>query len=161
MPLSHSRQDGSGAAALCRGGAIVKTNVASPAFDASAMTPEARIALERAGFSRRGFLKSAGALIVGFSMAGRARKSAAQTTAPFQTVNPAQVDSWIAIGADGIATGYSGKCDFGQGFGTVQVQLIAEELSLPLDRVRLIACDTAQTPDQGVTSGSQSSPTQF
>ena len=114
--------------------------------------------LERTGSSRRDFLKSAGVLIVGFSMAGKARKLAGQTQ---PVVDGAQVDSWIAIAADESITAYSGKCEFGQGFQTVQVQLIADELYVPLERIRLIFCDTAQTPDQGVTSGSQSHPAEF
>ena len=122
----------------------------------SHMTPDAWAAL-----SRRGFLKSAGALIVGFSMTGAAPKSSAQTSASTKPTAPDQVDSWVAIASDETVTGYSGKCDFGQGFRTVQIQLIAEELSVPLERVNLIYCDTALTPDQGVTSGSQSSPTEF
>src|SRR6266536_6596964 len=44
---------------------------------------------------------------------------------------------------------------------TAQTQLIAEELAVPLSRVKLIQCDTALTPDQGTTSGSQSTPTNF
>ena len=36
----------------------------------AAMTPDAEAALARAGLSRRAFLKSSGALIVGFSVAG-------------------------------------------------------------------------------------------
>ena len=44
---------------------------------------------------------------------------------------------------------------------TAQTQLVAEELSVPLDRVTLIQCDTAVCPDQGTTSGSQSTPTNF
>ena len=44
---------------------------------------------------------------------------------------------------------------------TAQMQLIAEELSVPVARVRLVQCDTSMTPDQGTTSGSQSSPTNF
>jgi CO/xanthine dehydrogenase Mo-binding subunit len=124
------------------------------------MTADARAALEKAGLSRRGFLQAAGALVVGFRMASP-QKAAAQATTPTKTVDNAQVDAWIAIGQDGTVTGFSGKCDFGQGFATVQYQLIAEELSVPLENVRLIACDTSLTPDQGVTSGSQSSPTQF
>jgi nicotinate dehydrogenase subunit B len=43
----------------------------------------------------------------------------------------------------------------------VQYQLVAEELDVSIDRVTLIACDTALAPDQGVTSGSQSSTTEF
>jgi CO/xanthine dehydrogenase Mo-binding subunit len=59
---------------------------------------------------------------------------------------------------DGRVTACTGKCDFGQGIFTAQVQLVAEELDVPIARVTLIECDTAVTPDQGTTSGSQSTP---
>ncbi len=72
-----------------------------------------------------------------------------------------QVDSWIAIAADGSVTAYSGKEELGQGISTAQAQLVAEELSVPFDRVKLIYCDTAMTPDQAYTSGSQSHPANF
>ena len=122
----------------------------------SAMTPDASAAL-----SRRGFLASAGALVVAFS-SGIPRPAAAQSAGPpYPAIPLTQVDSWIAIGADGGVTGYTGKCDFGQGFGTVQYQLVAEEMNVPLDRVSLYICDTAITPDQGVSSGSQAHPTEF
>ena len=112
--------------------------------------------------SRRGFLKSAGALIVGFSMAGGTRRLLAQNPIdPTGLVDATQVDSWISIGADESITAYSGKIEFGQGFSTVQTQLIAEELSVPLSRIKLIFGDTGFTPDQGVTSGSQSTVTEF
>ena len=58
-------------------------------------------------------------------------------------------------------TAYTGKCELGQGMFTAQTQLVAEELSVPIDRVTLIQCDTAVCPDQGTTSGSQSTPTNF
>jgi len=125
------------------------------------MTPNALRALEHAGFSRRAFLAGSGALIVGFSMAGS--KAAAQTlTGPVgEAPPPNQVDSWLAVGADGIVTAYSGKEELGQGISTAQIQLVAEELSLPFERVRLIYCDTDITPDQAHTSGSQSHPANF
>lgn len=127
-----------------------------------AMTAEAAAALEKAGFSRRGFLAGAGALIVSFSSLGHPEKAAAQVSGPpYPSIPLNQTDSWIAVGADGGVTGYAGKCDFGQGFGTVQYQLIAEEMNVPIERVSLFICDTAITPDQGVSSGSQGSPTQF
>jgi CO/xanthine dehydrogenase Mo-binding subunit len=44
---------------------------------------------------------------------------------------------------------------------TAQTQLVAEELCVALDRVRLIQGDTSVCPDQGTTSGSQSTPTNF
>lgn len=128
-------------------------------LDESVMTPDALDALEKQGFSRRGFLRSAGALVVGFSLAGSSRKLAAQSTNGNVPLD--QVDSWVAIAQDETVTGYSGKCEFGQGFSTVQVQLIAEELYVPMSRVKLIYCDTSITPDQGVTSGSQSHIAEF
>jgi len=131
------------------------------AIDHRTMTPAAIAALERVGFSRRDFLKGAGVLIVGFSATGGLAKNLlAQSSAPLDPPLD-QVDSWVAIGADESVTAYSGKCDFGQGFATVQYQLVADELYVPLDRITLIYCDTAQTPDQGVSSGSQSDPTEF
>jgi hypothetical protein len=44
---------------------------------------------------------------------------------------------------------------------TAQTQLIAEELCVSVQFVKLVQCDKAVTPDQGSTSGSQSTPTNF
>jgi nicotinate dehydrogenase subunit B len=113
------------------------------------------------GPSRRGFLKHAGALVVGFSMAGDRRLAAQNPIDPTGLVDATQVDSWISIAADESITAYSGKIEFGQGFSTVQTQLIAEELFVPLSRIKIILGDTGFTPDQGVTSGSQSTVAEF
>src|SRR5690242_21554206 len=114
--------------------------------------------------SRRDFLKTSGALVVSFSAASLARPFAL-AQGPFDThpshIDPKKLDSWIAVSADGTVTAYTGKCDFGQGMFTVQTQLVAEELCVPLNRVKLIQCDTSVAPDQGTTSGSQSTPTNF
>ena len=127
------------------------------------MTPGARAALTGAGFSRRTFLKGTGVLIVGFSTA-----NVAETLGPgpalaqgFNGASSSQLDSWVAIAADGSVTAYTGKCELGHGLYTAQMQLIAEELSVPFSRIRLTQCDTALTPDQGTTSGAQSHPTNF
>ena len=114
--------------------------------------------------TRREFLKSSGALVV--SVGGTALTGGRlMAQGPFGTrashVDPARLDSWIAIGADGTVTASTGKCELGQGMLTAQMQLVAEELSVPLARVRIVQCDTATTPDQGTTSGSQSTPTNF
>jgi len=126
------------------------------------MTPDARDAFDRAGFSRRDFLKTSGVLVVAF-VAAEALPAVAQ--GPFDTrlshVDPRRLDSWIAIAADGKVTAYTGKCDLGQGMFTAQTQLVAEELSVAPAMVNLIQCDTAVCPDQGTTSGSQSTPTNF
>lgn len=133
------------------------------------MTQAAVDALARAGFSRRDFIKGTGALIVTFSMGGMLSPLEAQQTragafgeAAAPDAPPAnEIDSWIAIGSDGKVTAYTGKEELGQGMSTAQTQLVAEELCVPFDRVNLIMADTSMCPDQGVTSGSQSSPTNF
>src|SRR5579863_5225123 len=112
--------------------------------------------------SRRDFVKGCGALMVSFGAASITpalgqRRSRNRTS----SIDPDKLDSWLAIGADGVVTAYTGKCDFGQGIFTAQTQLIAEELCVSIRRVKLVECDTAITPDQGTTSGSQSTPTNF
>jgi nicotinate dehydrogenase subunit B len=118
--------------------------------------------------SRRDFLKSSGALIVSFSASFGAASLAtpfANAQGPFDThpshIDAAKLDSWIAVAADGTVTANTGKCDFGQGMFTVQTQLVAEELCVAIGHVKLIQCDTSVVPDQGTTSGSQSTPTNF
>ncbi|HEV2201265.1 MAG TPA: molybdopterin cofactor-binding domain-containing protein [Bryobacteraceae bacterium] len=112
-------------------------------------------------FSRRDFLKSSGALIVGFSILGNRNARAQFGPAAAGSPPAGQVDSWIAIGSDGRVIAYTGKEELGQGIVTAQTQLVAEELSVPFEHVTLIYCDTSMTPDQGVTSGSQSHPSNF
>ena len=125
------------------------------------LSSDARQALARAGVSRRAFLKGSGALVVAFSSAGMMDGLSQVFTQGFNGTGSPQLDSWIAIGRDGIVTAYTGKCDFGQGLYTAQMQLVAEEVGVPLSRVRLVQCDTSMTPDQGTTSGQQSHPTNF
>jgi nicotinate dehydrogenase subunit B len=126
---------------------------------------DARTALDRAGLSRRTFIKGAGALVVGFSVArltgGLGSAPGSALAQRLDGAGSSQLDSWIAIAADGSVTAYTGKCEMGHGLYTAQMQLIAEELMVPLNRVKLIQCDTAVTPDQGTTSGAQSHPTNF
>jgi nicotinate dehydrogenase subunit B len=114
--------------------------------------------------SRRDFVKASGALVVCFSSAALIQ-SFAMGQGPFAThhshIDPEKLDSWLAVASDGKVTAYTGKCDFGQGMYTVQTQLVAEELCLSIHKVNLIQCDTSVTPDQGTTSGSQSTPTNF
>jgi nicotinate dehydrogenase subunit B len=132
------------------------------------MAQGAADALVRAGFSRRTFIKGTGALIVSFSMGGALETLEAQTRAGAFGLDVApdsppanEVDSWIAIASDSSVTAYTGKEELGQGMSTAQMQLVAEELCVPFHRVNLIVADTSLTPDQGVTSGSQSHPTNF
>jgi len=109
--------------------------------------------------SRRAILKGGGAFIVTFALTPSEVFGQAVATL---VGNPGkEVDGWLAISADGSITAYTGKCEMGQGLYTAQTQLVAEELCVRVERVRLIQCVTGTTPDQGVTSGAQSHPQNF
>jgi nicotinate dehydrogenase subunit B len=66
-----------------------------------------------------------------------------------------QVDDWIAIEPDGTVTVFSGKVELGTGVRTALAQIAAEELDVPIERVRMVMGDTARTPDEGYTAGSK------
>ena len=104
------------------------------------------------GPTRRDFLKGSGALVVTFTLAGPL--AAAAQRAGAKTVSAEEVDGFLAIGADGRVTVFTGKVDLGTGTRTALRQLAAEELDVRLDQVDLVEGDTALVPDQGPTWGS-------
>src|SRR6202049_5175522 len=164
VPVRRERSHASRHHALCTGGESMRPADALRTLTAS-MTPDACAALDSAGMSRRRFIKGSGALIVGFSVArltnGLGMAPGSAIAQRLDGAGSNQLDSWIAIAADGTVTADTDKCEQGHGLYTAQMQLISEELAVPIGRVRLIQCDTGLTPDQGTTSGAQSHPTNF
>ena len=65
-----------------------------------------------------------------------------------------QLDDWIAIGPDGVVTVFSGKVELGTGVKTALAQIVAEELDVRFEDIRMVMGDTALTPDEGYTAGS-------
>jgi nicotinate dehydrogenase subunit B len=105
--------------------------------------------------SRRKFGKAAGAVVIGFTLFPRF--AMAQVAGlPGSLANNRMLESWLRINADGAATIFAGKVELGQGILTALAQIAAEELDLPFARIEIISGDTARTPDEGYTSGSQS-----
>jgi CO/xanthine dehydrogenase Mo-binding subunit len=102
-----------------------------------------------ASLSRRGFVKTGGALLVGFRLAGAAdvQKSAAAVNG--NTLNPGLPQSWIEIHADNSIVIRVGKPDFGQSsVFTAYRQIVAEELNVPFEAItNVISGDTDRTPD--------------
>src|SRR6187551_3443791 len=104
-------------------------------------TPTVTPPPEHTRFTRSALLKAGGALIVvigapaavwGIASSG----SDAPTTWP-SAVDPSNLDSWLAIHADGTVTAFTGKTDLGQGNRTALSQIVAEELDVPFDRVQM------------------------
>lgn len=100
---------------------------------------------------RRQFLLSSAALVVGYAWAGEA---AAAPPAAAKVLDKARVEAFVALQPDGRATIYTGKVDLGNGSRTAMMQLAADELDLPLDRISLVMGDTDTTPDQWLTGAS-------
>lgn len=100
---------------------------------------------------RRGFLKTAGLLLVQFAAHPAA---AADAASPYPDIDFHQLDSWIVIHPDNTATFYVGKTDLGQGTGTAFRQLMSDELDIGFDRTKCIMGSTDVTVDQGGSGGS-------
>ncbi len=98
--------------------------------------------------SRRAFLGSAAVLSVALALPRSAGAAMGKTN------DPAEVDGFLAIGADGSVTVYCGKVDLGQGLRVAIRQMAAEELGIGIEAIALIEGDTLLTPDQGPTAGS-------
>ncbi len=103
-----------------------------------------RLAAEKAGWREkrghlppyRGIGMGVGAMISGFPMGIRGGSGA-----------------FIRFNEDGDAVVISGVMDNGQGNDSMVAQIAAEELGIPLDRVKVITGDTSVTPsDQGAYS---------
>ena len=66
------------------------------------------------------------------------------------------VDDWIAIDADGQVHVRSGKVDIGQRISTAVAVIAAEELEVDAADIIVETRQTGMTPDEGITSGSNS-----
>ena len=111
-----------------------------------------------ATFSRRDLLKAGGAIVVSFSLDTLLTNRAAAQAASPKPVDTNEVDSFLAIHADGSATLYTSHVDVGTGFRICMRQMVAEELGIPIDRIDLIEGDTLITPNHGGTGGSTGIP---
>ena len=131
---------------------------------AAPLSEKALEALDHVEPTRRDFLKTAGVKMIGFGIGAATTAPTAEAQSPINpsgNVDNTQLDSWVAVGADESITVFAGKAELGTGMRTLQLQLAAEELSVPMDRITLILCRSGVTPSQGLTVGSLSTMTQF
>jgi nicotinate dehydrogenase subunit B len=107
-------------------------------------------------FNRRQFTAGLGAIVVAFSLDPRQSAGQEPPRLPGSLQTNRKLDGWLRMNADGTATVFTGKVELGQGILTALAQIAAEELDLPLTRIKMISGDTGQTPNEGQTAGSQS-----
>ena len=115
---------------------------------------------EGGSISRRDLLKAGGALVVSFAFGAIPLPGAAQTQTPPATgeggkpLDLGEVDSFLAIHADGSITVYTSKVDVGTGMRIAIAQMAAEELGVAAERITIVDGDTGLCPNQGGTGGS-------
>src|SRR4029077_5336974 len=101
--------------------------------------------------SRRQFVKTGGALVVGVTLAGSEllNAPAAKSGAVRTSLDPALPNSWIEIHPDNTVLIRTGKSDFGQGTTfTAYRQIVADELGVPFEAITAVLTgDTDRTPD--------------
>ncbi len=121
---------------------------------------KARASLGGRGLHRRRLVQGAAGIAVSFALTPLAAQVMAQTATltplPGSMNTYRRLQGWLQVGADGLVTIFSGKVELGQGIATALIQIVADELDVPMDRVRLVSGDTARSPNEGVTAGSLS-----
>ena len=66
-----------------------------------------------------------------------------------------RIETHAELALDGHFILYCSAPDYGQGIGTVMVQLAAETLGVTRERIQLVNADTALTPDSGIQGASR------
>src|ERR1700687_3157829 len=116
-----------------------------------------RINVHGATLTRRRFVKTGGALIVGFSLVGRRLwdETAEAAAAGKNSLDATLASSWFEIHADNPNLMRTGQVAFGQTTAhTAYKQLVAEELNVPFEAVTAVVMgDTDRTPDGGFSAG--------
>jgi len=111
--------------------------------------------MKKFDLSRRELLKAGGALIVSFNLFPAMDLLAQAEPGAQGMPDPKQLDSWIAVAQDGTVTVFTSKVELGTGIKTALAQIAAEELDVPLAKIKVDMGDTDKTIDQATTSGSR------
>ena len=106
--------------------------------------------------ARRRFLQQSATVTIAFSLWPIADALAQPATLPGSLNTNRRLDAWLRVDADGTVTVFTGKVELGQGITTALAQIAADELDIDQKRITMISGDTSRTPNEGVTSGSQS-----
>jgi isoquinoline 1-oxidoreductase len=108
--------------------------------------------------SRRELLAVAGAGLVVAVLAGNLEAQPPRGRRGGGGNLPRDIGAWLRIAEDGTVTVCTGKTEIGQNIRTSLTQAVADELKMPVERIRLIMADTALVPFDGGTAGSRTTP---
>jgi nicotinate dehydrogenase subunit B len=102
--------------------------------------------------NRRAFLSATGALVVSLAAPADFAAAATNGAATRPPLKGDQLSSYVTIDADGTVVAYYGKIDGGQGLETAIAQMVAEEIDVAYERVRIVMGDSALSMDMGGAS---------
>jgi nicotinate dehydrogenase subunit B len=83
-------------------------------------------------------------------------KPAPSASLPLSLAANPRLSSWIRFSPEGHVMVSPGKVEIGQGIVTALAQIAADELDIDIGRVQMVRASTADSPNEGVTSGSLS-----
>jgi isoquinoline 1-oxidoreductase len=110
-------------------------------------------AKKRRGMQRRDFFKLIGSGIIVCFMP-RCASDGTPMAAPLERDLPKDYNAFLLIGEDGTVSCFTGKIEMGQGIITSLVQMMADELNVPMEKIKLVMGDTDLCPWDGGTWGS-------
>ena len=106
--------------------------------------------------NRRNLLVGAGALTVSVLLPGVKAQAFVPTAGVSlrPALDPRRLASYISVNSDGTVTAWLGQPDMGQGTDVGVAQMVAEELDMRVERVKVDFYDTTTCLNQGGASGS-------
>ena len=103
----------------------------------------------RRGMPRRDFFKLLGSGIIVYFLP-RCAGDGSAAAVPLERELPKDYNAFLLVGEDGTVSCYTGKIEMGQGIFTSLVQMMAEELNVPMEKINLVMGDTDLCPwDEG------------
>jgi nicotinate dehydrogenase subunit B len=127
--------------------------VTRPEFDIEPERYELFEAIENLETTRREFFRIAGGGVIVALLLGD--EALAQRPGG-RGAGPQEIGAWIHVGEDSTVTAYTGKVEIGQNVRTSLAQVVAEELRVPFQAVKMVMADTGLVPFDAGTFGSQS-----
>ncbi|MBK7711638.1 MAG: molybdopterin-dependent oxidoreductase [Bacteroidales bacterium] len=102
---------------------------------------------------RRDFFKILGSGVIVFFLP-RCTGDGSPVAVPLERDLTKDYNAFLLVGEDGTVSCYSGKIEMGQGIITSLVQMMADELNVPMEKIKLVLGDTDLCPWDGGTWGS-------
>ena len=110
--------------------------------------------MDQSGMKRREFFKLMGGGIFIFIRPWDTMELFDQQTGQRRSL-PSDFNAFLRISEDGTVNCYTGKIEMGQGAITALAQIMADEIEVPFEKVKMVMGDTELCPWDGGTNGSR------